>query len=419
MMVGLVNTYMVGHLGAVSLTSVGLADQVIMLVSSFFVAVSTGSTALIARCTGAKDPQRACRALQQSTLVAFAVGLVCTLFGVPLARQAMVWLGAADDVVALGADYLRIGSYSYALMALMFVGNGALRGAGDTRTPLIIMSIINVINVVVGYSLLHGLGPLPEMGVRGVAIGAATARSLGCAMVLTILIRGKANLKLRVGWPSLDWPIIRRLLDIGLPAGAEQVLMRLGQTAFAAIVASLGTAAYAAHQIAMTSSSIGFMPGFGFGVAATTLVGQALGAKDPKGAEEACRTAQRICMIMMGVIGLLIVVFARQLVGFFINDPEVIAAGVTCLRILGFIQPATAWMMVVSGGLRGAGDTRWTLIITAASVWLVRIPAGRLLGITLGMGLAGIWTAAGIDMVSRALLYDWRFRTGKWKNIRV
>jgi len=419
MMVGMANTYMVGHLGSASLTAVGLSDQIVMLFSAFFLAVSTGNTALVARCIGARDKERACNVLQQSMLTGGAIGLACTVVGMALSSQAMIWFGAAKDVIPLGSAYLWIVSLSYALMALMFIGNSALRGAGDTRTPLWVMGIVNVVNIAVGYALLTGLGPLPALGVRGTAIGATVARSLGCAIVLGLLVRGRAGLKLRLRISRPDWGVIKRVMNIGLPSGAEQICMRFGQVTFAAIVASLGTVAYAAHQISFTSLSMSFMPGFGFGMAATTLVGQQLGAKNPEGAEEACKISSRMAMYLMGAVGILMFLFAPQIVGFFITEPEVIRLGAICVRIVGLTQPATAGMMVFSGGLRGAGDTRWPLIITAISVWLVRIPLGRLFALTFGLGLPGVWVAVVVDMMGRALLFYWRFHSGKWKTIRV
>lgn len=152
---------MVGHLGSNYLTAVGLSNQVVTLVSSFFTAVATGSTALVARYTGSKDRKRASETLQQSMLLGLIIGLVATLVGVPLAGQAMVWLQAGAEVRPLGATYLQIASFSYALIAMMAIGNGALRGAGDTKTPLLIMGTVNILNIAVTYILLHGMGPIP------------------------------------------------------------------------------------------------------------------------------------------------------------------------------------------------------------------------------------------------------------------
>lgn len=334
MLVGMVNTYMVGHIGSGPLAAVGLGDQIVMLVSSFFLAVSTGSTALVARCIGAGDKEEASRVMQQSALLGALIGLLGTLAVTPLAWQIMVWLGAAEDVIPLGATYLGIASLSYTLMAVMFIGNGALRGAGDTRTPLVVMGIINVVNVVIGYVLLNGVGPFAPMGVQGIAIGATIARSLGAVLVVALLVRGRAGLVLHLKGFRFDWDIIRRVANIGLPTGLEQVFMRLGMVAFATVVASLGTAAYAAHQVSMTSMSVSWMPGFGFGVAATTLVGQRLGAKDPEGAEEACNIAARLGMIFQGAIGILMFFFGAQVVSIFINEPDVIAQGANCVRRL-------------------------------------------------------------------------------------
>lgn len=420
MTVGLANTYMVGHHGSTALTAVGLSDNVVMLVSSFFTAVATGSTALVARAVGARDEERANQVLRHSMLLALLIGLLCTVIAVPLVKQTLVWLQAGPDVLPLGISYLSIVSFSYLMMSLMFVGNGALRGAGDTRTPLWVMGIVNVLNILITYLLLDGQGPFPALGVRGPAIGATIGRTVGSLIIISMLLRGRSGLKMHLGrfW-QIDSRLIGRILDIGLPAGGEAVLMRFGQVAFAAIVSSLGTVAYAAHSITMTSLSMSFMPGFGFGVAATTLMGQRLGAKDPEGADRSCHIAWRMATLFMATVGALMFLFAPQVVGIFIEEPDVISLGTTCLRILGLLQPATATMLVFSGALRGAGDTRWPMFISAASIWLVRVPLGRWMALTLSWGLPGVWIAAGVDMASRALLFWLRYRTGGWRRIRV
>ncbi len=420
MLVGMTNTYMVGHLGAASLTAVGLSDQVVMTVSSFLSAVATGSTVLVARCIGAEDPRTASRALQQSMLLGLIIGLVFTVVGYAVSPLALQWLGAAADVVPLGASYLRIVSLSFGTMALMFIGNGALRGAGDTRTPLAVMSLVNAVNILVSLAFLNGWGPLPQLGVRGPALGAAVGRSLGAVLIVGALLRGRLGLRLRLAeLRHVDWALLKRILNIGVPTGVEQVLMRFGMISFSTIVAGLGTLAYAAHQIAITCMSASFMPGFGFGVATTTLVGQRLGAKDLEGAKESRREAGRISMILMSAVGLSMVLFARQMMSVFIDDPQVIELGVPCIRLLGLLQPFLVGMHIYSGALKGAGDTRATMVITSLSVWLVRLPLGYLFTRALPWGLTGVWVAMAVDQVVRTAFFGLRYRAGRWQGMRV
>ena len=417
MMVGVADSYLVGHLGAVAISSVGLANQVVMLATTLFAAVGTGSTALIARHTGAKEPQMANRVLHQSILMGLLIGLPSmALFG-GFAREFILLMNAPADVVEPGTVYLQIASLSFPLSALMFLGMAALRGAGDTRTPMWVMGIVNAVNVVVAIVCIYGAGPIPAFGVAGSAIGAAAGRSVGALLILVMLLRGKSGLRLSLARLRPDGIQIKRIVNIGLPAAGEMLFMRLGQMVYAVVVAGLGTVAFAAHQLALTSESLSYMPGFGFAVAATTLVGQGLGARDPDRAQSGGYESLRMAAGVMSIMGLLFVLFAPQFLSVFTTDPAVIEQGAWPLRLVGFSQPALASAMVLSGGLRGAGDTRRTLVITALGIWALRLPLAVLL---VGpFGLIGAWIAMGVDLNVRGLAILLRFRSGAWKHLKV
>jgi MATE family multidrug resistance protein len=417
MAVGLVDTFMVGHLGAQAVAAVGLANQSVMLVTTFFAAVATGATALVARHSGAREPEQANEVLRQSYLLGALLGLIGTVAGAMLAGPTMYALQAPADVVAPGTTYLAIVSFSFFLTSLMFIGNAVLRGAGDTRTPMTVMLVVNGINIVVAYVAINGLGPLPAFGVAGSAIGAATARCVGGLIVTALLMRGHGGVRLTLRRLRPNMRQIKRILNVGLPAGAEQLLMRFAQTAFAVTVASLGTQAYAAHQLAQQSESMSFMPGFGFAVAATTLAGQGLGAKDPERARADSVKAWQLGMITMSLMGVIFYVFAAQLIHLFIDDPVVISLGVNPLRLEAFSEPALATAMILAGALRGAGDTRSTLVITSVGLWLVRLPLALVL--VHFFGLMGAWIAMGIDLNVRGVALWLRFRGGHWTRIRV
>ncbi len=419
MMVGIVDTFLVGHLGAASLAAVGLANQWVFLAHTLLGAIGTGSTALIARFTGALEPETANSVLRQSMLVALLVGMLSTALGMLLARPAVLLLGAPPEVVDLATIYLTTVSATLCFATVLYLGNACLRGAGDTRTPLYVMAVVNVVNIVVAWTLINGLFGLPQLGVWGSALGAASGQVVGGTIVLLLLLRGRSGVRLRLAGLRPEGDMIRRILNVGLPTGVEQVLFRIGNMAYVRILASLGVAAYAANQVAINGWSLSFMPGFGFAVAATTLVGQSLGARDPDGAERSGHTTFRMGATVMAVIGVVMILFPEQIMAFFTSDVEVIRLGATPLRIMGFVQPMLAASMIYAGGLRGAGDTRWPMIITGGCIWLVRLPLAYLLAIVLGWGLTGAWTAMSIDLILRGSFNALRFRGGGWKSIRV
>jgi MATE family multidrug resistance protein len=419
MMVGIVDTFLVGHLGAAPLAAVGLANQWVFMATTLFGAIATGTTALIARFIGAREPAQADQVLRQSVLLGALIGLTSTILGLTLARPAVLLLGAPADVIDFSTDYLRVVAGIFFFSTLMFIGNASLRGAGDTRTPLYVMLVVNVINVAVAWTAINGPFGLPRLGVVGSALGAATGRLVGGVLVIALLLKGRSGIRLRLRGLRPDLDLIRRILHVGLPTGMEQLLFRTGHMVYARMLAELGTIAYAANQVAMNTLSISFMPGFGFALAATTLVGQGLGAKDPDGAQQRAYTAYRLGAGLMTVMGAIIALFPAQFIGFFTNDPGVIAVGSLPLRLVGLVQPLLAAAMVFAGGLRGAGDTRYPMVITGASIWGLRVPLAYLLGLVMGWGLVGAWSAMAIDFGLRGVLNFLRFRSGRWKTVKV
>ncbi len=417
MLVGLVNTYLVGHLGAASLTAVGLGVQWSMAAMVLFTAVGTGATALTARMIGARDMAGANRVVGQALAIAFACGLLSSTLLVGFAEPAMVLMGARGEALAQGVLYLRIVSAVFPISSLMFIGNACMRGAGDARTPLLVMAAVNVVNVAIAWGLVEGIGPLPALGVRGAAWGSAAGRVIGGLLVVGLLIKGRGGLQLR--WPGPDREIIWRILRVGLPASLDQLIFRFGMLVWVRIVASLGTVAYAAHQVALNAESISFMPGWGFAMAATTLVGQGLGANDHERAERDAMLCFGIAAIFMSVMGVVFFVSAPQIMGLFTDEVEVIALGSMPLRLIGVVQPLLAAMMVFAGGLRGAGDTLTPMLVNGASVWLLRVPLSLLAIHWFDWGLTGVWLVMALDLTLRGIVLLWQFRCGRWKTVEV
>jgi len=417
MLVGLVNTYLVGHLGAASLTAVGLAWQWAMAAMILFTAVGTGATALVARLVGAGDWDGANRVVLQALGLAAVTGVAASAILIVLAEPAVALMGAEGEALAQGAVYLRVVSSVYVVSAIMFIGNACMRGAGDTRTPMLVMAVVNVINVIVAWVLVEGVGPFPALGVLGAGLGSAVGRCVGGLLVVGLLMRGCAGLRLR--WVGPDLQVIRRILRVGLPASLDQLIFRLGMLAYVRVVSALGTVAFAAHQIALNGESISFMPGWGFAMAATTLVGQGLGARDPERAERDAMLAFWVAAGFMSVMGVAFMLWAPQIIGLFTEEAEVVALGSTPLRLIGVVQPFLAAMMVFAGGLRGAGDTLTPLLVNGCAVWLLRVPLSLLVTRWLGWGLTGVWLVMALDLTVRGTVLLAQFKGGRWKTKEV
>lgn len=417
---GLIDTYLIGHLSPAALTSVGIANQWVMFISTtFLVGISVGTTALVARATGAGDAHLSQHVLQQSILLGIFLGFIGTVVLSIWYSPAIAVLNTPPEAVQLASVYLRVVSIAFPLWGIVTVGNAALRGAGDTTTPLLVMIVVNFVNVGIAWVLIRGVAGFPQLGVLGAALGDMGGRVVGGVVVAALLIRGKGNLRLSLRYLNVDFQMIKRILNIGLPSGVERFSFRIGMMTFSGIIASLGNIAYAAHQVAVNGEALSYMPGFGFAVASSTLVGQSLGASWPDRARKSGYLSYKVGALFMAMMGVVFVLFAGDIMGIFSNDPRVIAVGTTPLRLAGIAQPLLAAALVFSNSLRGAGDTRFPMLINGLSVWAVRVPLAYLFAIKFGWGLNGAWLAMVIDIAVRGSLNFFRFRSGKWALVKV
>lgn len=420
-MVGIVDTAMVGRLGSASLAGVGLANQIFNISLTVFAALATGSTAIVARHIGADEPKKAGDVARQSLILGvFVSGAVLLMLFFSARGLLGLLFGRSEAIVLeLGASYVRIVSLALIFNYFLIVINAILRGAGDTKTPMRITALVNLVNIVGNIIFIYGVGPIPALGVVGAALGTAIAHVCGGIIAVRALLKNPVlEIRLTDSFKP-DATIIRRIANIGVPAGVEQGIMRVGQLVYTMVVSSLGTVAYAAHQVALNAESLSFMPGAGFATASTTLVGQNLGADRPDEAEAAGKITRNLGVVIMGAIGLLFFFFPEPLVKLFSKDPEVIALATVCLRLVAIAQPPLAVWMILAGGLRGAGDTRSIMKIVTFGFLFVRVGLAYILAIHLGLGLIGAWIAMVVDLFIRGTLIQIRFKQGQWKLVKV
>jgi putative MATE family efflux protein len=324
------------------------------------------------------------------------------------------------------AQVLRIVLAITPLLACTSVGIACLRGAGDTRTGMWVMILVNAINIALSWSLIDGFGPLPAMGFAGIAMGTAVGEGVGGLVVLALLARGRSGLW--IDWRELFpvWNDIERILRISVPATGESLTNMFCQLWFLSLINRLGPTATAAHGVAIRCESISFLTVMAFAVAASTLTGQYLGARRPDLAGRAVRTAWGIGVAVLSVLGVVVYVMAEPMFLLFTGgrQPAVTTAGVPVLRIVAFALPALATINVLNGALRGAGDTRWPWVFVLAGYLLVRMPLTYWLATPeelggLGWGLTGAWIAMFADLCVRAAMVAARFLQGGWQTARV
>lgn len=411
---------MVGHLGPEAVAAVGLSNQPLFLSMAVFMGIGTGTTALVARYTGARDGDT----VESVTRQSFWMGLVAAIlvaaayFG--WAPGIIRFMGAEGGVEPLGVAFLRWSALGYVAMQWSSVMSGAVRGRGDTVTPLYIGIGVNIINVILGYSLIYGHLGLPALGVVGSALGTTIARVCGALALLVYLMRSRHPVRLRPrGLLRLDFGVMGRVLRIGIPASMERVVQTAGMIWFTRIIAGLGTASMAAHQLAVNAESISYMPAIGLATAGTALVGQRLGAKDEAGAGAVVTETVRITVTAMAVMSLVFFFLGGPFMSLYTNDPEVHGLATAMLAIAAAAQIPMGLTFTLSGALRGAGDTIPMMIVTGLGVWGLRLTITSGLIDGLGWGLAAAWAAMFFDWVFRCGCAFWRFRSGRWRRVRV
>jgi putative MATE family efflux protein len=412
----IVSLALVGRLGASTIAAVGLANQIYFVAITVLMGWAVGTTALVARQTGAGQSAQAGAIARQSMLLAGAGGLLLGLLGFLVAHPALVGAGANAEVAATGEPFLRVLYLSTPGAGLMLVGSGALRGAGDTRTPMYATGVANAINIALAYALvLGGLG-LPALGAVGAAWAIVVARTVGAAIVVYLVWRRSS---VRSGSRPLDPAVVRRIAAIGGPAASEQLIVQAGFLAFNLIAIRIGTAEFAAMQISFNVAQVSQLAGMAFATAATTLVGQSLGAGRPDLARRAGWLATGTAVVWMTLMGLVFIAFGEPIFRLYGADDQVVALGRDALIVMGIGQAPQGIAFVLSGALRGAGDTRATLVGGIVGTCALRAPLSYLCGVVLGLGFAGIWIAWIADWIARSTLFALRFRSDRWEKIRV
>ncbi|MCA9102422.1 MAG: MATE family efflux transporter, partial [Planctomycetales bacterium] len=364
MMVGFSDTFLTArYLEQPHLAAMNLMAYALWLIVDVFIVVSIGATAVIARHVGAGEAAPASRAANQSLLIGGVMVLPLMLIGMALTEQLVAVMQLEGDAAILAVQYLKIVLPALPMVMVGTVAVACLHGAGDTLSGFITMGVVNLVNVLLSWALVHGWGPLPRLGWQGIAIGTTAGYVVGGVIMLGLLLRGRAGLQIRWEFLAPDYNMIRRILRIGVPGGVDVLAMIACHFWFVSIINQLGTVAAAAHGLAIRIESLSYLPGYAFQVAASTLAGQYLGAGQPR---NATRAVLMSCALGGGVMcsaGLLFFFNAETLIATFVHGdmPTVQALAAPLLRLAAVGTPFLAATMILSGALRGVGDTRWPL----------------------------------------------------------
>lgn len=436
LLVGFVDLWLTGNFlpGEAYVAAMTLMIYALWLIGNVFGFVALGSTAMIARFVGARNRDLANQVMNQSITSGLVWAGLLMAAALPAVAHFPRIMGLEGTAAAAAQRYLTIELCVLPAIMIERVAVACLRGAGDMVSGLVTMAIVNAVNMVTSYALCRGVGPLPELGWTGIALGTAIGHLCGATILVALLACGRAGFHLRLAAMRPDLDLIRRILRIGVPGGIDVLLVSICHLIYLRIVLSLGDLAAAAHGVAIQVEALGYMPGGAFQISAATMAGQYLGARDLVRARRSVIMACAVAGAIMVVAGIIFYVAATPLAAFFLGGRtnEVVPLAARLLRIVAYAMLPLAVTMVLIGALRGAGDTRWPLVLNLLGIILVRVPLAIYLshaaiplpfiGYTLagaGLGVVGAWYAAVTDIVARCISMILRFRHDAWQRIDV
>jgi MATE family, multidrug efflux pump len=403
-LVSIVDIFLTGGLGAAAIAATGLGQLLMFVTMTVFWGLATGATVVIAHLWGAGRQEEARRAAFVSCLACLAMTAACTVAGSVWGGDIARLMGATADVQALAAEYIRLVFLWLIWTTGLNILSAIMQGAGDTRTPMEAVILVNVLHVVLAWPLIYGRFGLPALGVEGAAIAINSSEFVGCSYLLVQAVRKRY---LTFGRP--DGPLFGRIWRVGWPVALERVAQQSGQLFYSSFIIAYGTGAYAAHQIGLSIESLSFMPGAGMGIAAATLMGQALGANKLRRARISHNEALRLAVVVMTLMALLFFCAPHYLIGLFTHDGDVIEKGSVFLRLVAFAQVPLAISFVYAGSLRGTGDTFYVFIVTLVAMWGIRVALSWVAAGWLHLSLYAVWGVFLIDWYFRGAAFAWRY----------
>ncbi len=411
----IVDIWFVSKLGSDAVATVGLTESLITIVYAISLGLATATTSLVSRRIGEKNPDKATRTAIQSILTGIIVSTIIAVPGALYSGKLLDLMGASDEIVGKMSGYARIMLGGNVVIMLLFIINAIFRSAGDAAIAMRVLWIGNIINIILDPLLIFGIGPFPEMGIEGAAVATTTGRGIAVIYQFWLLFYGKKRISISLRHFGIDFGIIAKLLRISTGSIGQNLIGTASWIALVRIISVFGSEIVAGYTIAIRIVSFTLLPSWGISNAASTLVGQNLGAKKPDRAQKSVMVTGWVNMILLGTVGLVYIIFPGPFIGLFIDDPPVLKSGIECLRIvsIGFI--AYGFGMVITNSFNGAGDTATPLKVNLFAYWMIEIPLAWILAIRFGMNENGVcWAIVIAESVMTITAYL-IFRKGKWK----
>jgi putative MATE family efflux protein len=409
----------VSRLGTNAIAAVGLTEALITVLYALAIGLGMGATAMVARRIGEKNQEAAAQVAGQAIWIGSVIALIVGFGGAYFATDLLRMMGASEAVISEGSGFTTVLLGGSASIIYLFLLNAVFRGAGDAPVALRSLMLANAINIVLDPCLIFGLGPFPELGVTGAAVATTIGRGSGVLYLFYYLFAGKGRLEFSLRHLRILPPLLLRMLRISAGGIGQFLIGTSSWIVIMRVVALFGSAPVAAYTIALRLLEFAFLPAWGLGNAAATLVGQNLGAGQPDRAAQSVWRAGLYNVVFMTTLGALMLMFAPQIVGWFSSDVDILRYGTHCLQILGIGYPMYAVGMIVIQALNGAGDTLTPSILNTICFWMVQIPVAHWLASDMGFGPEGVFIAIVVAESLLTVLAVIIFRRGTWRGTQA
>ncbi len=414
-----VDIFFVSKLGAHAVATVGITESLMTIVYAIGAGLSVGTTALVSRRTGEKNREGASVVAFQAILTGLVISMVIAVPGALLASHLLEIMGAEDRMIRDGFMYTSIMLGSNGIIMLLFIINAVFRSAGDAAISMRVLWLANLINILLDPLLILGIGPFPELGIRGAAIATATGRGIGVAYQLWLLFNGKGRVRLKTRHLFVQIRVLFALVRLSLGGIGQSLIATISWIGLVRIISEFGSGALAGYTIAIRIIVFTLLPSWGLSNAAATLVGQNLGAGKPDRAQRSVWLTAGVNMVFMGLVSIVFIAVPAFFIRIFIQDAEIVEYGAVCLRTIAFGFVFYGLGMVMVQALNGAGDTATPTAINLICFWMVEIPLAYLMALRLGLAENGVYVAIISAETMMTLIAAVIFRKGRWKLRKV
>ncbi len=414
-----VDIFFVSKLGTAAVATVGITESMMTIVYSIAMGLAVGTTALVSRRIGEKNPEGASVTAFQAIATGLVVSLLIALPGAAFASRLLTLMGAEGEMVKEGYMYTGIMLGGNGIIMLLFIINAVFRSAGDAAISMRVLWIANLINIILDPLLILGIGPFPELGIKGAAIATTTGRGIGVAYQFWLLFNGRGRVKLKVRHMLIQVKVLWQLFRLSLGGIGQSLIATTSWIGLVRIISEFGEDALAGYTLAIRVIVFALLPAWGLSNAAATLVGQNLGAGQPDRAQRSVWLTAKVNIIFMGLVAIVFILIPGFFIRIFINDPNIIASGAVCLRIFAYGYIFYAMGMVMVQALNGAGDTATPTLINFFCFWMLEIPLAYFMALKWNVGETGVYWAIIIAESAMTLIAAFAFTRGKWKLRKV